>query len=110
MGQYHSVYNLDKREYIHAHHIVNGLKLMEQCGFNRSTATAVWLLLSNSNGRGGGDAKEHTLIGHWAGDRLLVQGNYAKEGDRSFLSKDEMDTFTDISSQVLEMLNNEFDE
>ena len=32
MGQYHKVYNLDKKEFIHAHKIGIGLKLTEQCG------------------------------------------------------------------------------
>lgn len=60
MGQYHKLYNIDKKEYVHGHRIDNGLKLMEQCGFDKSTG--LWLLLANSNGRGGGDAIEHPLL------------------------------------------------
>jgi hypothetical protein len=104
MGQYHKVYNLDKKEYIHGHRIDLGLKLMEQCGFEGSTADAVWLLLANSNGRGGGDAIPHRLIGRWAGDRLLVQGDYAEIGDTAFLSTDEIESFTDISEDVKDLL------
>ena len=40
MGQYHVLYNTDKKEYVHAHRIANGLKLLEQVGFEKSTATA----------------------------------------------------------------------
>jgi len=31
MGQYHKLYNVDKKEYVYDHRIDNGLKLMEQC-------------------------------------------------------------------------------
>lgn len=108
MGQYYELFNLDKKEYVHAHRIGNGLKLMEQCGFEKSTATGLWLLLANSNGRGGGDALPHPLIGSWAGDRILVQGDYAEEGDAAFLSYEEREQFIDISASVKEMLDAEF--
>jgi len=104
MGQYHTVYNIDKQEYIHPHRIDNGAKLMEQVGWMGSTSTALFLLLANSNGRGGGDAKPHELIGRWAGDRILVQGDYAEPGDPAYIDEEELDKFTDISKQVLAML------
>ncbi len=103
MGQYHKVYNLDKREMIHAHEIGNGLKLLEQCGpgSDPTTSDAVWLLLANSNGRGGGDARPHPMIGRWAGDRLVVQGDYAEPTDPAFT---ETEGFTNISADVKAML------
>lgn len=104
MGQYHKVYNVDKKEYIHAHRIGNGLKLMEQVGWMRSTSTALFLLLANSNGRGGGDAKFHPMIGAWAGDRIVIQGDYAQSNDPGYISEDELDKYNCISSQVKEML------
>lgn len=116
MGQYHDVVNLDKKEYIHAHSINNGLKLMEQCGFEKCTATALWLLLACSNGRGGGDAKPHPLIGRWAGDRIAVIGDYAEPNDISGMDASEIhkatDTgeYKDISAEVKQMLDAEFDE
>ena len=108
MGQYHKLYNVDKKEYVSGHGIDNGLKLLEQVGFSKSTASALWLLLANSNGRGGGDAPEHPLIGSWAGDRILVQGDYAEDGDRGYVSEDELATYTDISPQVAELLEEVF--
>jgi hypothetical protein len=105
MGQYHKLFNVDKKEYVHAHRIDNGLKLMEQVGFDKCTASALWLLVANSNGRGGGDADQHPLIGSWAGDSIVVQGDYAKPHDRGFLTDVEIASFTDISKEVLEMLN-----
>jgi len=104
MGQYHKVYNLDKQEFIHPGEIGNGLKLLEQIGHIKSTSTAVFLLIANSSGRGGGDTRHHPLIGSWAGDRLLVQGDYAKEGDQSYVELSKLETFSNISSKVKEML------
>jgi hypothetical protein len=104
MGQYHKVYNLDKKEFIEPHAIDNGLKLYEQVGFLGSTSTALFALLANSNGRGGGDFPQHDLIGHWAGDRVLVQGDYAESGDTKFVSLKRLENFTDISAMVGDML------
>ena len=108
MGQYHILYNKTKKEFVHAHALGCGLKLMEQVGFEQSTSTALWLLLANSNGRGGGDAKEHKLIGYWAGDRIVVQGDYAEPNDPSYLSPRVLDCYTDISEEVREMLKHQF--
>ena len=68
MGQYHMVYNVDKKEYFRA----DMLKLWEQVGVRTST-TALFMLVANSNGRGGGDFNDHDMIGRWAGDRIVVQ-------------------------------------
>jgi hypothetical protein len=102
MGQYHKVYNVDKREMIHGHHIHNGLKLIEQIGHDKSTSTALFLLLANSNGRGGGDVEDHEFIGRWAGDRIVVQGDYAEPGDPGYIFNP--DEYIDISSDVDHML------
>lgn len=105
MGQYHKVYNVDRKEMLHAHRMNMGLKLMEQVGFEKSMADAVFLLLANSNGRGGGDANAHPCIGRWAGDRIVVQGDYAEPTDQGFIPEDVLDTFADISAEALAMLN-----
>ena len=102
MGQYHKVYNIDKREVINGHGIGNGLKLLEQVGFDTSTSTALFFLLANSNGRGGGDAEDHEMIGRWAGDRVVIQGDYAEPGDQSYISNTEQ--YIDISPDVAYML------
>lgn len=106
MGQYHKVYNLDKREVIHAHDIDNGLKLLEQCGpgGKPTTSDAVWLLLANSNGRGGGDAPDHPIVGRWAGDRLVVQGDYASDDDAAYLTEEDREGYANISAEVRDML------
>ena len=81
MGQYHLTVNLTKKEFIHPHHLGDGLKLMEQAGSSEGTGAALLLLLAASNGRGGGDAEAHPLIGSWAGDRIAVVGDYADDAD-----------------------------
>ena len=104
MGQYHKVYNIDRKEFIHPHSIDCGLKLVEQMGFSGSTADALFLLVANSNGRGGGDVVDHPMIGRWAGDRVVVQGDYSEVNDKAHITKSELEGYRDISSSVLEML------
>lgn len=80
-----------------------GIKLMEQVGFEKSPADALFLLLANSNGRGGGDAQPHPLVGSWAGDKIVVQGDYAEPGDKGFI--DNTNEFKDITDQIVVMLD-----
>jgi len=100
MGQYHTLYNVDKKQKVDG---LDGYKLLEIVGHPKSTATALFLLVANSNGRGGGDVENHPLIGYWAGDRVVVQGDYAEEGDPAFISNTY--DYEDITGQVLELLN-----
>ena len=86
MGQYHLLVNLDKHEYVHPHRVGDGLKLREQVGNTGGTVAAACMLLACSNGRGGGDFIDHTVmlqrvIGRWAGDRIAWVGDYAEEED-----------------------------
>lgn len=100
MGQYHTLYNVDKKQKVDG---LDGYKLLEIIGHPKSTATALLLLVANSNGRGGGDVEDHPLVGSWAGDRIVVQGDYAEEGDQAFIADTE--SYEDITSQVLDLLN-----
>lgn len=105
MGQYHVIYNPDKKEFIHAHSLDCGLKLMEQVSGDKSPAAALLLLLANSNGRGGGDAEEHPMVGRWAGDRIVVQGDYAEPTDQGFIPHEDIGGYKNISSEVQQMLD-----
>lgn len=89
---------------VHPHHIGNGYKLLEQIGWDMSTSTALFLLVTNSNGRGVGDAEPHHLIGSWAGDEIVVQGDYAEKDDNAFITKDEKAEYENISSKVKHMM------
>lgn len=85
MGQYYKVVNIDKREYLHPHKFGAGLKLMEFSGQGNSIMQGLAILLAHANDRGGGDLRcsdkgipeELTkLVGSWAGDRIVVAGDY----------------------------------
>ena len=81
MGQYYQVVNIDKRQYLDPHKFGSGVKLMEFGNDGQSVMTAVAVLLADGNNRGGGDLRsDHPVIGSWAGDRLVVAGDYADEG------------------------------
>ena len=130
MGQYHYLINLDKKQFVHPHQIGNGLKLKEQTGWPYSTATALVMMLAASSrdgGRGGGDFHApHPLIGAWAGDRIAFVGDYAEPEDIPGIDAPRIyevcsceakagtngeqypDGWTDISTQVREMMCVEF--
>lgn len=114
MGQYHTIYNKTKKEYFR----IGGAKLWEQS--HSATAAALLLLLSNSNGRGGGDFNVYSkkdklsnseklrqiyideVSGRWAGDEIVVQGDYAEEKDKAYISKKEV--FRNITTEVCNAL------
>ena len=95
MGQYYKIVNLDKGQYLHPHALGDGLKLLEFACSAPGTMTALAILLADSNGRGGGDLMgpydpktgrtldvpdPYGLIGSWAGDRIVVTGDYGDHG------------------------------
>jgi hypothetical protein len=121
MGQYYLTVNLDKKQYLHPHKFGDGLKLREFGASGSGTMAGLAVLLSDGCGRGGGDLlvepEEDTdqLIGSWAGDRIVVAGEYADEGRWGYngspddsiilnlygIAKAE---FTDISQRVVALL------
>lgn len=126
MGQYHVLVNLDKKEYLHPHRMGSGLKLGE---WNQSMMmVALSVLLADNNGAGGGDIfKEETgpggyrlpadHSGRWAGDRIVITGDYTdpetykeeRKGCNLYGSLDDDEEhgkseFKDISSLMRESL------
>lgn len=83
MGQYHYIINLTKKEYLHPHYFDDGLKLLEFGASGNGTMLALAVLLSNSLNRGGGDLYSDATdwYGRWAGDRIVIAGDYAEPGD-----------------------------
>jgi hypothetical protein len=79
MGQYHFTVNMDRTEYLNPHNIGCGLKAWEQTGGGVPAALA--LLLSADPGNEPADLGHHPMTGRWAGERLLVVGDYAENGD-----------------------------
>lgn len=112
MGQYYKIVNVKKRQYLNPHMFNDGMKLMEFGMSAGGTMTALAVLLADGNGRGGGDlGSENDIIGSWAGDPIVVAGDYADQG--KFLPADKSeetlysvceDEGEDISAKVLDAL------
>jgi hypothetical protein len=115
VGQYYYVVNIDKKQYLHPHRFGDGLKLMEFGASGSGTMAALAVLLSNGNGRGGGDCdSDNSLVGSWAGDRIVVAGDYGDPGlfvddpDRT-LHDIAKETFEDISLRMRKVIANDVD-
>lgn len=70
MGQYYKIFNLDARQKLKPSSFDDGLKLMEFGSSAGATLSALALLLAH-----GADHR-----GPWAGQRIVVAGDYADEG------------------------------
>jgi hypothetical protein len=89
MGQYYLLANLDKEQYIHPHHCGDWAKLMEFTSSGCGMLACLAILLADGNGRGGGDLGRYDpatgkyedcddpIIGSWAGDRIVLCGDYS---------------------------------
>lgn len=97
MGQYFLVVNLDKREFLNPHEFGDGIKLLEfGCSAN-GTLTGLTILLRRSNETGGGDLQDfNEFTGRWAGDRIVIIGDY----DESGLYDEARKSYRDISKEV----------
>ena len=81
MGQYYLVVNVDKQQYIDPHRCGDGAKLLEFASTGCGMMACLAILLADGNGRGGGDLRsEDPIIGSWAGDRIVISGDYSDEG------------------------------
>jgi hypothetical protein len=110
MGQYYKIVNIKKKQYIKPDTFGDGSKLMEFSMSASGVLAGLAILLADGNGRGGGDLhSENDIVGSWAGDNIVVAGDYAdtgkfvKEADRNLycLATNEGE---DISIKVLEAL------
>ena len=91
MGQYHGLFNLDKREMVFPHELGYGAKQWEHTGFAGSLSDVLYALCAYKDARGGGDFgndnsdfKEFAngvFKGRWHGDRVAVIGDYAEIRD-----------------------------
>lgn len=117
MGQYHKLVNLDKKEYVDPHSIGLGSKQYEQTGCEGSIADAMYLLVMTSPNRGGGDFPLTDVSGKWAGDRVVVLGDYTEDEDLPMFTEAskiygqlyDSGIWEDISNQVREGLEKVFD-
>lgn len=99
MGQYYLVVNKTKKQYLDPHAFHDGAKAIEII-MNAGILKGLGYLLVTSDGSGGGDLKENPLVGYWAGDEIIIVGDY----DSSVLYQDADDTYTNISSSVIAAL------
>jgi hypothetical protein len=84
MGQFYVIVNLTKGEYLRPPSAE--AKLLEFAVMPNGIMAALAVLLASGNGRGGGDLRsDASLIGSWAGDRIVVAGSY---GDRELFVAD----------------------
>lgn len=98
MGEYFSIVNLDKEEFLHPHKLGSGLKFYELIG-NRASGVLLYLLSPYTNDR--------EYKGSWYGDRIIMTGDY---DDTEYSSKcrepyeddgeHSSDFYTDISLGV----------
>jgi hypothetical protein len=78
MGQYYTIINLTKKEYIRPHAFDDGAKIMEFGSSGDGTMYAFSLLMSSGYGQGCEEELESSLIGSWAGDNVIIAGDYSE--------------------------------
>ena len=81
MGQYHILVNLDNYEYVHPTTLSGGCKQYEHTLYKGDLAHAMYLLTMTSPYRGGGDWPATSVSGRWAGDRVVILGDYTEDSD-----------------------------
>lgn len=110
MGQYYKIVNVKKKQYITPHTFGDGAKLMEFSMSASGVLAGLAILLADGNGRGGGDLNsENEIVGSWAGDNIVIAGDYADTG--KFVKINEQNLYEvcqaqgeDISLKVLDAL------
>lgn len=110
MGQYYKIVNIKKKQYITPHAFGDGAKLMEFSMSSSGVLAGLAILLADGNGRGGGDLNsENDIVGSWAGDNIVVAGDYADNG--KFVKQTDVNLYhvaiqegEDISIKVLDAL------
>lgn len=131
MGQYHSLFNLDKLEVVNPHDLGFGAKQREHSGYGGgSLADILYVLCAYKEARGGGDwandNSENTGMfsgiangifkGRWHGDRVAVIGDYYEESDlpagwaEALSNVGEPTKFKDISDEIRPFVNKLFNE
>lgn len=99
MGQYFKAVNIDKQEYVCPYCMGELGKLWEWTAGRHGAVFT--LLLRKSDGGGGGDYNGYaTIVGRWAGDRVMLVGDY----DSSRLW-DRLPQFRNVSKELVEAWN-----
>jgi hypothetical protein len=80
----------------------DGMKIMEFGLSGMGTMAGLAILLADGNGQGGGDINEDPvsgIVGRWAGDRIVIAGDYADEG--KFIKENDLKGLVDQSGVPL---------
>jgi hypothetical protein len=112
MGQYYKIVNVKKKQYITPYTFGDGAKLMEFSMSANGVLAGLAILLADGNGRGGGDLNSNNpIVGSWAGDNIVVAGDYADSGKFLPVDKIDLNLYSvasdegeDISIKVLDAL------
>jgi len=81
MGQYYKIVNIKKKQYISPYTFGDGSKLMEFSMSANGVLAGLAILLADGNGKGGGDLNSNNpIVGSWAGDNIVIAGDYADDG------------------------------
>lgn len=119
MGQYFALVNLDKKQWIHAHRIGNGLKIGEQTNWKYSTEVVAGLLMQEM------EDESNSLIGSWHNDRRVgFVGDYGDshavgevplhqelidDAEKIYSQREaDGDDWTELSDQVRAMMTQKF--
>ena len=111
MGQYYLIVNIDKKEYLLPHKFGDGLKAREFISGDTGKGL-IALLLKTSEG-GGGDLtnmpyteeeRAKSPIGSWAGDRIVITGDYDGDHDTKNLYDIAEEEYKDVSVEILQAL------
>ena len=112
MGQYYRIVNIDKKEFLHPHKFGDGLKIWEFGFADYGTMAGLTFLLASGHGSGINETESSELIGSWAGDRIVILGDYSEEFpevSEEMYSDEKEDTYKDISNQIIEVLKQDED-
>jgi len=115
MGQYHGLFNIDKREMLFPHEVGLGAKQWEHTGFAGSLSDILYALCAYPERRGGGDFADDNadfpefsngvFKGRWHGDRVAVVGDYAEFGDLPEAWNDAFVEITDYNGNRAKVFN-----
>ncbi len=105
MGQYYTIVNLDRQEYLNPLRFGDGCKVREFGFSSYGVMSALAILLAKSSRLEGGGEFDSEITGAWAGDRIIIIGDYDESGLHQRLYKE----YTDVSLEVLRvMVQDEF--
>jgi len=105
MGQYYVLVNLTKKEIVCPWCIGGFAKLWEWC-VNKQAGILPFLLRKSSEGGGGDIKKEYETAGRWAGDNVVLIGDY----DESGLFEEAFENYRNISGILVEEYNDFIEE